>query len=326
MMSLICSQTRKTPSLDSPVSERPLPSLPSNASSTGTTVTTYQAAYCNVCGENHFPSDLCPSKPRYHPEHYYPACDICNGHHPVGHCYWEFLRYNLFTASKCRHCEGLVHTGFCHATLLCGKCKTRHNTKDGCAKRELHDLSNNICPNCRTFHHLHCPRDLAKLCHHQIKTILWCNRCKLLHPFMKCTPFCTKCYRHHREDPSCPLPSDFCNTCHISHFYEECPTQTSLNSPTSIREVRKHRLLLQPRKQPSSRPQSSDQPAPVSIPQLPTPPSEQPSESDQQAQLRPRLQNYYTCPDQCSCDHCAPTRFIISPSNLTPLPSTETLI
>lgn len=306
MMNLICSQSRNSTSPSPPApsaplstrrSPRPLPPIPTQKLYESSTppyrdLVLQLKQPCKICATEHLSSELCPSKPRFHPDRLYPACDICNGHHPPGRCYFEYLRKNLSTPSPCQYCKGLKHIGFCHGTLLCHKCKTKHNSADGCVKRELHDFSNNFCPRCKTVHINHCRRDLVNI---TIPNILWCNFCKLYHQFMKCTPFCNKCFRHHLESFTCPDPHDFCSLCQISHFGLSCPRTSTTNLELIQQQLR-------------SPPQPPNTPK-YRAPARPEPEKKKKTDSD------------YFCPDDCSCPACAPVRFIKSPVNLTPLPS-----
>lgn len=276
--------------------------------------------HCRLCTKNHDNSKGCPSKPPRHPSLVFRACDICNGHHPPKACYFEELRQSLYTPSPCSNCKGLVHAWFCTGNLQCKKCNTRHNGLANCPRRELTDISNNLCPSCNTFHIHHCPSKLKEL---DIPAVLWCNLCKLHHAFMKCTPFCSKCFRHHIESPSCPSPTDFCQRCMVSHFGTFCPRNLDdlpltypqelgiqvqqNNEPTYIITTpekqrhsakRKPSTSLSPSKHHSNSPESSISP--------PTPPNSE---------------NIYLCPDNCTCDDCKPVRFLSRTRNPTPLPT-----
>lgn len=159
------------------------------------------SAFCRICGKSHLLDSYCPSKPKFPPNAYFPKCNICMGYHPKGQCYFEFMREILFTPTTCKNCYGLIHIGFCNDALLCQRCDTKHNTVDGCSK--VDDLSNNLCSKCDRYHTLHCPQDLARI---QISAELWCNRCKIIHDYMRCTPHCAKCFQRHSEDFTCPWP------------------------------------------------------------------------------------------------------------------------
>lgn len=159
------------------------------------------SAFCKICGKSHILDAHCPSKPRYPPHAYFSKCTICLGYHPKGQCYFEFMRESLFTPTPCKNCYGLVHIGFCNDAVLCQRCDTKHNAVDGCSK--VDDLSNNLCPKCDRYHTLHCPQDLARV---QIAAEFWCNRCKIIHDYMRCTPHCAKCFQRHSENFTCPWP------------------------------------------------------------------------------------------------------------------------
>lgn len=150
---------------------------------------------CEVCGDYHSPQKDCKSKPEYPPSAYYSQCDICIGFHPKGRCWFEYLRPTLFTLSHCERCQ-LPHIGFCKSALFCQVCNTKHNFKDGCTRQVDLDLSKNECPRCGLNHTLHCPSELVKI---QTNLVLYCNRCKLEHAYMRCTPFCLKCFTNHAE-------------------------------------------------------------------------------------------------------------------------------
>ena len=222
-MAFFCPQKKNpiAPSDQSepPIFRRPLPPLPNEDQPQSAPKLIIN---CRICQEVHRADVPCASKPPEHPDRLYPACDICLGHHPPGYCYFDYLRANLYTPKPCARCKGLIHIGFCKGTLLCEKCGRRHNSSLACSFRELQDISNNICPNCKTIHIFHCSHELAQL---DISVALWCNRCKLCHQFMKCTPFCQKCFRHHPENITCPPPSDFCKKCYVSHAGKRCPRE-----------------------------------------------------------------------------------------------------
>lgn len=326
--------------------KRPLPPIPTSAFSQGPPappslhqqlaspfLRTRPDLVCRICATPHRPDQVCPSRPPEHPDNIYPACDICNGHHPQGYCYFDFLRAHLNIYSPCARCNGLSHIGFCKGSLQCKKCGNRHNGANTCAKRELKDLSNNICPNCRTVHIFHCSKELAQL---DISISLWCNRCKLCHQFMRCTPFCNKCLRHHIESDTCPDPSDFCTTCMVSHFNKKCPRTisppakpTSPSSPQpppnsavpdspdpiSIPTPRSPDLSLKKRAIKRSRRLTNI--ARITLPVGPqTPPGSPPPLPSQQ-----HPSHIYICPDDCDEECCKPVRFLKSPERLTPLPS-----
>ena len=250
----ICPQASNALPPPKPMKSRPLPSIPpTHRQTSGYSELYHEETECLICFEIHLAGNSCPSKPRFHPNRLYLPCDICNGHHPLGNCHWEYLRSSLITPSKCKFCKGLIHVGFCQGSLFCTKCRTNHNSRAGCIKRELHDLSNNICPQCKTFHSLHCPRDLQKLLPDNYLSALWCNRCKIFHLFMLCTPFCNKCFRHHEERPTCPDPYDFCTVCHVSHYKRSCPFSspsspstptTSRTGPEDPKHLRRQRLFV----------------------------------------------------------------------------------
>ena len=175
---------------------------------------------CDICLNTHATNDICQSKPPYPPDQYFKKCRICLGHHPNGRCYFQNLKESLDTISPCQRCNGLNHHGFCFSELFCIKCNQRHNTTDECTYRTTEDLSKNLCPNCNSYHTNHCYKDLLLI---ETGLILWCNRCKVEHAFLKCVPFCDKCQRRHRPQPNCPDPHDYCNICEYSHHGKLCP-------------------------------------------------------------------------------------------------------
>ena len=174
---------------------------------------------CDICLLLHATNEICTSKPPYPPDTYFKKCNICLGHHPRGQCYFENLREVLNTYSECQRCQ-IHHIGFCYAELLCPKCNKQHNTSDECTRYTHKDLSNNLCPECNSFHTNHC---YEQLCFIESGLILWCNRCKVEHQFLKCVPFCDKCQRRHQVTPVCPDLNDYCNTCQYSHHGRLCP-------------------------------------------------------------------------------------------------------
>ena len=89
--------------------------------------------------------------------------------------------------------------------LSCPSCwgSIKANAVDGCTRQRVEDLSNNLCPECQSYHTLHCRKDLSRI---QTNLEFWCNRCKIQHEFMRCIPHCIKCYRRHSDDFPCPWP------------------------------------------------------------------------------------------------------------------------
>jgi len=174
---------------------------------------------CKICYDYHPFTDACKSKPEFPPSHYYPQCNICEGYHPQYKCYFEYMREVVFTYSPCERCKNQCHIGFCKSALICTTCETKHNHIDTCTRFAL-DTSDNLCPQCDFNHTLHCHQDLTTI---EIDLILWCNRCKIRHKFMKCVPHCIRCNRRHREDLICPSKSDFCKFCKYSHHQSPCP-------------------------------------------------------------------------------------------------------
>lgn len=325
---------------EQPVFKRPLPLLPPDVS-----VTLQQAPAgfrppflpstrdrqfvrdgirynCFICTRHHEHSKPCPSKPPRHPSLLYKACDICNGHHPPNCCYFETIKKFLYTPTPCSNCKGLVHAYYCEGTLTCKKCNTRHNGVNNCPRRELFDISNNLCPNCKTYHVFHCPKNLKEI---NITNVLWCNLCKLHHAFMKCTAFCTKCLRHHIESSVCPSPSDFCHKCMISHFGSFCPFNLAtlpLTYPQELGIPVQHSnptyIDTTPEKlaRRSGKRKSPAILSPVPLPaQSPRAPSSCSSSED-----------IYICADDCTCKDCKPVRFLSEGRNPTPLPRFEYLI
>lgn len=71
---------------------------------------------CNICDLNHSPKQLCTSKPKSSPNTTFPQCDICQGFHPQGHCFFEYLRRNLTKTSFCIRCQ-FTHSGFCDSAI-----------------------------------------------------------------------------------------------------------------------------------------------------------------------------------------------------------------
>ena len=193
-----------------------VPSPPSYGELTNSTTGIFK---CDICLQHHSTLAACSSKPPYAPDHYFRKCDICLGHHPRGSCYFENLRETLFTYSDCSNCKR-THIGFCNVELYCMKCDKRHNAADDCTVRAHYDLSNNLCPKCDGFHTNHCYNDLLLI---ETGLILWCNRCKVNHPFLKCVPFCNKCQRRHRLSATCPKTWDHCELCLYSHQGKSCP-------------------------------------------------------------------------------------------------------
>lgn len=339
-MAFFCPQKKHTvapadSSTRSPTFKRPLPPIPSTAFLQGppapppahqqlgsSLFKTRQDLVCRICASHHRPDQICSSKPPEHPDNIYPACDICNGHHPQGYCYFDYLRAHLNTYAPCARCNGLSHIGFCKGSLQCKKCGNRHNGANTCAYRELRDLSNNACPNCKTVHIFHCSNELAQL---NVQVSLWCNRCKICHQFMRCTPFCNKCLRHHIESDTCPDPSDFCNTCMVSHFNTRCPrtispaksTTPTPPLPPSVTITKILRSSPAPPKRVSKR---TRRPTNITLPVGPqTPPGSPPALPSQTPPTQ--SPNIYVCPEDCSEICCKPVRFIKSPERLTPLPS-----
>lgn len=364
-MAFLCPQKTPSPSSSSstPAVRRPLPPLPTTSSSPplqlyhdvpgpAQQVKARLAIICRICATLHRPDITCPSKPPEHPNQLFPACDICEGYHPAGYCYFDFLRASLYTYAPCARCNGLAHTGFCQGSLLCRKCGKRHNGTNTCPKRELQDISNNICPQCKAIHIFHCTSDLQRI---DISLTLWCNRCKLCHQFMKCTPFCSKCLRHHLESTTCPEPSDFCTTCMVCHSGQPCPRlpiptppvfQPASSSPLaplppprnnnlasaeastqslfkvlSVSPITDQARTPFPRKTAKRRSETSKvAPTPRPPPQPPQTPA------SPQIDVEHLDEGAYFCPEDCANACCKPVRFFNSPSSLTPLPTfTEAL-
>ena len=117
---------------------------------------------CDICGDVHPLSSICTSKPAYPPACYYEnRCEICAGYHPKYRCWFEYMRYSLFTPSFCRNCQ-VEHIGFCKTALYCKFCNRRHNFVEDCVQQVSVDLSNNLCAHCGLYHTLHCPGSLKK--------------------------------------------------------------------------------------------------------------------------------------------------------------------
>lgn len=191
---------------------------------------------CKICNESHPHKANCSSKPERGPRSIYPQCNICEGFHPKYSCYFEYAREVLFSYTPCDRCNGQIHIGFCKEALVCTTCETKHNPIDTCTRFTL-DTSDNPCRKCKFSHTLHCHQDLINL---EINIILWCNRCKIRHKFMKCVPHCLKCNRRHREDLLCPEWWDFCKYCNYSHHQSPCPydyppTSSTPKPPRSIK-------------------------------------------------------------------------------------------
>jgi len=342
-MAFFCPQ-KKTPSPSElqPVPKRPLPTPPEEFNFPQRLHPVLNPSFdalvsCRICCSPHRPYVPCTSRPPVHPDQVHPACDICNGHHPLGFCYYDYLRPHLLKPSPCARCNGLIHQGFCKGSLLCKHCGLRHNGKF--CSRDIRDLSNNFCPNCKQIHTLHCTRDLANL---NISISLYCNRCKIEHPFMKCTPFCNKCFRHHTESPTCP--QDFCTFCSVSHSGQPCtrqpslqpispeapaPTTTTTTVPlplTSLEQiVNNARAFRKPRSPPPLR-QIKKVPKRKATP-IPEPSGREALPSSRSKSSSPIIDPVYICPDSCECDSCKAVDFIESSSRLTPLPTfTERLI
>lgn len=191
------------------------------------------AVTCHICGFLHKIDKPCSSRPKWPPSVFYSKkCELCLGHHPEGHCYFEYLKPHVLNSSYCDSCD-LEHTGFCKTALFCTNCNSHHNHKGGCDKVTKVDLSNNECTSCGLFHVYHCPQDLA-----QIKSdiILWCNLCKIRHKYMNCSPFCLKCYRHHRTG-ECPSQDTYCSHCNRCHeSANDCE-----KSNTKVKKIKKQK-------------------------------------------------------------------------------------
>ena len=186
---------------------------------------------CDICLNQHATNTLCESKPPFPPDYYFRKCRICLGFHPNGQCYFENLKEIIDTHSHCKNCN-FSHNGFCKAELLCLKCEKRHNSTDDCTVLTHRDLSKNLCPKCNSYHSSHCYDDLQLI---ESGLILWCNRCKVEHPFLKWVPFCDKCQRNHLANVSCPAAWDYCKTCHYSHHGKLCPkSDQKPNTPCII--------------------------------------------------------------------------------------------
>jgi len=172
---------------------------------------------CYICNEEHAINQPCTSRPKWAPSAFYEKCFICMGHHAKGHCQFEYLKSILTTPTHCERCD-FIHVGFCYEVLYCTVCRQRHNYKDGCERQVNIDLSNNNCAVCGLCHTLHCPQELAKI---KTDLILYCNFCKVKHAYMNCTPFCLKCFRHHRMH-QCPPAFTFCDDCNRCHEGDTC--------------------------------------------------------------------------------------------------------
>jgi len=177
------------------------------------------AIKCQICLEEHSTTSQCLVKPPWPPSVWFPErCVACDGFHPKGHCYFEYLIEPLKTPSYCNLCQ-ITHIGYCKSALLCSKCNSKHNFSSECQRYTSIDLSNNWCPNCELCHIYHCPADLLRI---ESSLILWCNKCKVEHRFMTCTPFCGKCFRRHRL-AECPPDWTYCRNCLVCHQnIEEC--------------------------------------------------------------------------------------------------------
>jgi len=175
---------------------------------------------CDICGEQHAISAECNSKPTYNPASYFLRCSVCQGFHPKNRCWFEYMKEFLFKPTYCTNC-GFTHIYFCREALFCNTCGRRHNFADQCIQQVSIDLSGDKCPQCDLFHWFHCPQDLARI---NSDIVLYCNRCKLSHSFMKCVPFCKKCFRRHREGP-CPQQWTYCSLCNYCHEGETCPKE-----------------------------------------------------------------------------------------------------
>ena len=122
------------------------------------------------------------------------------------------------------------------------------------------------------------------------KDTIWCNCCKLKHRFMRCTPYCNRCGRKHKEFDQCPHMLDFCEICNVSHGKETCPQEAQT-------QTQQQQHLQNPHV-----PQRGHHvhEAPKSATSL----SLQPSTSHD---------NIYECPDDCSNTCCKPVHFYMSP-------------
>lgn len=198
---------------------------------------------CEICGDKHPSNNYCRSKPQFPPSVYYSRCPVCLGYHPTGRCWFEYLRSFLFTPTHCENCQ-ITHIGFCKETLFCQYCNHKHNFANDCTKLNDVDLSNNPCPTCGLCHSLHCPSELAKI---KSDLILWCNRCKIQHSFMNCTPFCNKCFRRHRQG-ECPPTWTHCALCNLCHQGESCPgPNITLDEPVPNRQLQRQGDLAKTR-------------------------------------------------------------------------------
>ena len=129
------------------------------------------------------------------------------------------------------------------------------------------------------------------------KDTIWCNCCKLKHRFMRCTPYCNRCGRKHKEFDQCPHMLDFCEICNVSHGKETCPQNSQI--------------------QPQQQQQQHFQTVHVhqSAPHLHKTPKTVTSLSLQPLSLQPSTShdNIYECPDNCSNSCCKPVHFYMSP-------------
>ena len=232
---------------------------------------------CGICDCVHRPNEPCPSKPPLPPWKLFPRCSGCKGYHRLGRCDNAKLTLAAASITHCARCK-TRHSGYCYEdNIYCANCNNHHNPIDECTWNTAYDVSNNYCLNCKSLHTGHCHNELWKV---RSNSVLYCNRCKQFHTWLKCSILCRRCGRPHNITEPCPPANPICQQCNVPHRPSECPFwQQPIAKLNSIRDL--------------------------STPGLPLPST-------------PNDRTIRTCPSLCNCAAC--TNGILTPGFTSPFP------